>query len=99
MLAEGVARTVLDPAMVLWQGEADIFVYSGAFSNMFVENDGIAGFFPVLCLGRSLVFSHTKPLQTGYREVSGTYLAGQCAWDRYGLDSCRMRNYRAAEAM
>ena len=54
-----------DPALVLVQGEADIFVSSLAFGNMFVENGAMSGLFPILCLGPFLGLYQTKPLQTG----------------------------------
>jgi len=54
-----------DLALVLVQGEADIFVSSLAFGNMFVENCAMSGLFPILCLGPFLGLYQTKPLQTG----------------------------------
>ena len=54
-----------DPALVLVQGAADIFVSSLAFGNMFVENGAMSGLFPILCLGPFLGLYQTKPLQTG----------------------------------
>ena len=57
------------------QNQEDILVYDLAFSDMFVENRGVSGPFPIPSLDRYLLFYKTKQLQTGDREASGTCLA------------------------
>src|SRR6266511_4649416 len=57
------------------QNQEDILVYYLAFSDMFVENCGVSGPFPIHFLERYLLFYKTKQLQTGDREASGTCLA------------------------
>jgi hypothetical protein len=76
-----------------------IFVSSLAFANMFVEKCGIACLLLIPFLGCYLVCYQTKPLQTGYREASGTYIARRGEVNRYGLNSCRMSDCRAEEAI
>src|SRR5207253_2965761 len=57
------------------QNQEDILVYDLAFSDMFVENRGVSGPFPIPSLDRYLLFYKTKQLQTGDREAAGTCLA------------------------
>src|SRR6266568_487675 len=57
------------------QNQEDILVSDLAFSDMFVENCGVSGPFPIHFLEPYLLFYKTKQLQTGDREASASCFA------------------------